>query len=82
MKVSERLKYTLLCMGVYLLLCLIEVFVLKPLVDFINDSFLTYFVVYNIFFILINPILTYCIYERLPLNYGKRNKSAKNDVVK
>lgn len=82
MKVSEGLKYTLLCTGIYLLLCLIEVFVMRPLIDFIDDGFLTYFVVYNIFFILLNPILTYFVYERLPLNYGKRNKLAKNDVVK
>lgn len=82
MKFSDGLKYTLLCMGVYLLLCLIEVFVLKPLVDFINDGYLTYFVVYNVFFLLINPVLTYFIYERLPLSYGKRKKFAKNDVVK
>lgn len=82
MKVFEGLKYTLLCMAIYLTLCGIEVFILKPLVDFIGDSFWIYFIVYNIFFIIINPFLTYFIYERLPLKFAKRKKLSKTDVIK
>jgi len=51
------ISYLGLYMAIFLALSTIEVFLLKPLVDFIGTSFWTHIVVYSLMFIIVNPIL-------------------------
>lgn len=61
---KQTFKYIGFCLGIYLLLSAIEIFLFRPLVDFIGTSFWTYFVVYNVFLILLNPLLTKLIVNK------------------
>ena len=66
MKVTEGLKYMFLCLLLYLTLGLIEIYGLRPLLDTVTESFFLQTVIYAALMLIVNPILTYVISERLP----------------
>lgn len=51
------IKYLGIYMGVYLVLAAIEIFILKPLVDFIGTNFWIHMGVYSVLLIVINPVI-------------------------
>lgn len=55
---KQTIKYIGLCMLIFLVLSVIEIFLLRPLIDFIGTDFWTHFIVYNVFLLLINPFAT------------------------
>ncbi len=66
MKVTEGLKYMFLCLLLYLALGLVEIYGLRPLLDTVTDSFFLQTAVYMVLMLVVNPILTYVISEKLP----------------
>lgn len=80
MKVLEGLKYAGICMGIYLFISLIEVFAFLPLINVFNEGFWVHFIIYNVLFIIINPVLTYFIYEKLPIQIAKFNKKQETGL--
>lgn len=62
---KQGLKYVPLCMGLYLALTAIEIFAFKPLINLITVSFINLVIIYNVFLLLINPIATYFIAEKI-----------------
>lgn len=63
--IKQSLKYILLCMGFYLLLAAIEVFAFKPLISLATTKFVAYVIIYNVIFIIIDPILVKLIVDKL-----------------
>lgn len=61
-------------MAVYLLLTAIEIFLFKPLVDFISMNFWGHFIVYTILLLLINPLIT-----KIICDYFEKKKSSSGD---
>ena len=61
-----------------LLLALIEVFLLRPLVDMIGFDYWTHLIVYLILFVFVNPIITKIITDNLKI--AKMDKE-KTDVI-
>ena len=61
---KQSFKYIGLCMGIYLCLSAIEIFLCKPLVDFIGTGFWTHMLVYSCLLLIANPIATYFIIKR------------------
>lgn len=61
---KQGLKYVLLCIGIYLLLSTIEIFVFKPLINLVTVSFINHVIIYNVFLLLINPFATYLIVNK------------------
>ena len=58
---KSAFKYIGICMGIYLALSFIEVYLLKPLIKYIGSNYWTYFTVYTIALIIVNPIITYIL---------------------
>lgn len=71
---KQALKYVPLCMGVYLILAAIEIFLLKYLIDLITLKFLYRLIIYNALLLIINPIATYFIVEKI-------YKFKSNDII-
>lgn len=59
------LKYIGLCMGIYLALSGIEIFLLRPLIDFIGTEFVTHLIVYNVLLLIVNPLVVYIVAGKL-----------------
>lgn len=70
---KQTLKYICTCIGIYLLLFVIEIFVLKNLIDFIGSDFKTYLIIYNVFLFAINPIVSWMIVKKLDFH--------SNDII-
>ena len=51
------IKYLGIYMGIYLVLAAIEIFILKPLVDFLGTNFWIHMCVYSVLFIVVNPVI-------------------------
>lgn len=66
MKAGEALSYIAICLLVYLGLCLFDVFVLRHFLDIITTDFWPQFVVTAVLFLVVNPVLTYRLSEKLP----------------
>lgn len=56
--------YFLLCLSIFLSLCLIEIFILKPLVDMISFKDSIQYIIYIVLFIIINPVVTKLIADQ------------------
>lgn len=70
-------KYILMCMGIYLALSTIEIFAFKPLINLIDTRFTTHLIVYNVFLLIVNPIVTKLIVSKLfKMDESKRQKEA------
>ena len=66
MKFFEALKYIVIVFLVYLGISLLEIFVLRYLLDMISDDYLVRLTALFFCLFLINPFLTYRITELLP----------------
>lgn len=62
---KQAFKYILVCMGIYLGISAIEIFLLESLVDFISTKFWIHFIVYIILLLVVNPILTRIISDKI-----------------
>lgn len=62
---KQAFKYVPLCMGIYLVLAAIEIFLLKYLIDLITVKFIYHVIIYNVLLFIANPIATYFIVEKL-----------------
>lgn len=72
---KNAFKYIFLCLSAYLLLCVIEVFLLRPLVDFIGFGFLSHLIVYLVLFLIINPIATKIITDMFSVSRLPKEKT-------
>ena len=75
---KKTLIYILFVLSTLLLLALIEVFVLKPLVDMIGFDYWSHLTVYLILFVIVNPIIAKIITDQFKI--AKMNKSS-NDII-
>lgn len=62
---KQGFKYVPLCMGIYLVLSAIEIFAFKPLINLITVSFISHVIIYNVFLLIINPLVTYLLVNKL-----------------
>ena len=62
---KNTFKYILFCMGTFLTLTIIEIFLMKPLFDFISDTFWGSFWIYTIIILAVNPVLTKMISDKI-----------------
>jgi len=65
MKLFDGLKYTLICILIQLVLLFIEIFILKPIIDFFGNGFVNNLIVYVILILVFNPIITYFLSNKL-----------------
>ena len=75
---KKTLIYIFFVLSTLLLLALIEVFVLKPLVDMIGFDYWSHLAVYLILFVIVNPIIAKIITDQFKI--AKMNKSS-NDII-
>ena len=61
---KQGFKYILLCIGIYLCMSAIEIFLLKPLINLIDTRFITHLIIYNVFLLLVNPIVVKLIIDK------------------
>ena len=65
------LKYSALCMGIYLVLAGTEILVFHPLADFFGSSYRAHLVFYLILLLAIDPLLTKILSEKIRKRYEK-----------
>ena len=58
-------KYTLLCMGIYLSLAAAEIFLLSPAADFFGSSYRSHLVFYLVLLLILDPIVTKILSEKI-----------------
>ena len=58
-------KYTVLCMGLYLSLAALEIFLLSPLADFFGSSYQSHLIFYLILLLVLDPIITRILSEKI-----------------
>ena len=68
MNFTNSIKYILSCMLIYLSIFLLELFLLNPLLDGISENYIIRIIIYAFLMLIINPIITFYIGERLPFN--------------
>ena len=61
---KQALKYIPLCVCLYLCLSAIEIFLFKPLINLIDTRFTTHLIVYNVFLLIVNPIVTKLVVDK------------------
>ena len=61
---KQGFKYILLCIGIYLCMSAIEIFLFKPLINLIDTRFITHLIIYNVFLLLVNPIVVKLIIDK------------------
>ena len=71
---KTMLKYMLLCMCIFLSLSVIEIFLLKPLFDFITTNYWGHFIIYLILLLIVNPLLTKTISDKFNLTIKITNE--------
>ena len=63
-------KYTLLCMGIYLSLAAMEFFLLSPLAYFFGSSYRSHLILYLILLLVLDPIITRILSEKIRKHFG------------
>ena len=76
---KQTIKYIGLCIGIYLCLSVVEIFLLRPLVDFIGTGFWTHMIVYCVLLLVINPVSTYFIIEKF-FNFNPETIEINNNT--
>lgn len=66
MKFKDGLLFTIEIMGIYLALSIVEILLLKPLIDFISTNFMFHLGFYIACLFIINPLVTWLIGKLLP----------------
>lgn len=74
MKYSYRFIYIGVTFITYLLLCFIEFYILTHLLDMISNNYIVHTIASIICLIIINPIITYIVIEKIPLKPKLRAK--------
>lgn len=65
MKIKDWLKHFVLYLGILLALCLLEVIVLNPIIDFFGVDFYIHLFAYLLLFIVVNPLCTWLIAQKI-----------------
>ena len=60
-------KYIISCICIYLFLAALDIFAFKYLIEMFYTGFSKHLIIYNILFLLINPIITKIVVEKLIL---------------
>ncbi len=71
---KKTLPYIGICTGLYLLLSAAEIFLGKPLVDFIGFGYRLHLLIYTILLLLINPLLVRRVTDRMGFASHAENK--------
>ena len=66
--------YWLCCLGIYLSLFLFELFVLDPVFDYIGEDYYSHLLIYVILLIIINPLLTKFLSEKLKIAHIRHER--------
>lgn len=82
MKTSYKFIYFLSSMFTYILIGLIEFFLLDNFIDIISSKYSIHVIVMIICLIIINPLITYALVGKLPLKPTKRVKGSLNEDLK
>ena len=67
MTFTSSVRYIFSCLCIYLLLAIGEYFILNPMFTSIIHSYLIRISIYFLFLLIINPIITYIIGEKVPI---------------
>lgn len=78
MKTSYRFIYIGITFTTYLLLCFIEFYILTHLLDMISTNYILHTIASIVCLVVINPIITYIIIEKIPLKPKLRAKKPIN----
>ena len=65
--------------GLYLLICLFEILLLSPLVDFFGNGFWIRFLIYCILFLLANPFLVKVLGELIFSRWKTKRESNESE---
>ena len=71
---KKTLPYISLCTGMYLLLGAIEIFLCRPLIDFIGFGYRTHLIVYLILLLLIDPLIVCYAADKTKYAQNKENR--------
>lgn len=83
MKLSNRLIYFFTSLFTYVILCLIEYYVLSNLLDIISTSFKVHLIAMIICLLLVNPLITYLVINTLPIKPDLKLKgNIKEDLAR
>lgn len=62
--IKQTFKYIGLCVGLFMLLALIEIFLLRLLINLITTNFNAHVIIYNVLFLIINPIIIKLVIDK------------------
>ena len=65
-------KYTVLCMGLYLSLAALEIFLLNPLADFFGSSYRSHLIFYLVLLLVLDPIITRILSEKIRKHFDSQ----------
>ena len=65
-------KYTLLCMGIYLSLGAAGIFLLSPLADFFASSYRSHLIFYLVLLLILDPIITRILSEKIRKHFDSQ----------
>lgn len=68
MNFINSIKYILACMIIYISIFLLELLLMNPLIDGISENYIIRIIIYSFMMLIINPIITFYLGERLPFN--------------
>ena len=71
---KKTLPYICLCTGMYLLLGAFEIFLCRPLIDFIGFGYRTHLIVYLILLLLIDPLIVRYAADKTKYARNKENR--------
>ena len=78
MKYSYRFIYIGVTFITYLLLCFIEFYLLIHLLDMISKGYIVHTIASIVCLLIVNPIITYIVIEKIPLKPKLRAKKPIN----
>lgn len=82
MKTSYKFIYFLTSMVTYVVVGLLEFFILDNLLDMLSTKYSVHAIVMIVCLIIINPLITYALVGKLPLKPTKRIKGTLKDDLK
>lgn len=82
MKTSYKFIYFLTSMFTYILIGIIEFYLLDNLVDMLSTKYYIHVLVMIICLLIVNPLITYALVGKLPLKPNKRIKGTLKDDLK
>ena len=61
---KDSFKYVLICMGIYLGFAIVEIFLIKLLIDLITTNFIAHMLIYNVLLLVVNPLAVKLIVDK------------------